>query len=302
MEWLSSIRRTIACLEEHLMDVDGEYDIYREIGISSFYLRRGFQIMTGYTMTEYVRNRRLYLAALDVIADKEKVIDLAFKYGYDTPESFSKAFTRFHGVSPVQLRRDASRLCVFLPLKINITLQGGNEMDYIVEREKAFTVIGFEREFSAEDSYEQIPKFWDEYRERICNRLAQGRVPRGELETAVFNYHTGMFGVCVDNPGESGRFRYLIAGIYTGGAVPKEMTLCEIPEMDWARFSCRGPMPGALQAVNTKIFRQWLPGNPDYEIAAGINLEWYDTGDISSADYRSGVWIPVRRKQVKSVQ
>lgn len=297
MEWLSSIRRTIACLEEHLLDVEGEYDIYREVGISSFYLQRGFQIMTGYTMAEYVRNRRLYLAALDVIADREKVIDLAFKYGYETPEGFSKAFTRFHGVSPVQLRRDASRLCVFLPLKINITVRGGNEMDYIVEREQAFTLIGFEKEFSADDSYEQIPKFWNEYREKFCEKLIPGKAPQGELETAVFNCHVGMFGVCIEKPDQNGRFRYLIAGIYTGGAVPEGMTLCEIPETDWAKFSCRGPMPGALQSVNTKIFREWLPGNPDYDIAMGINMEWYDEGDIGSADYKSAVWIPVRRKQ-----
>lgn len=252
--------------------------------------------MTGYSMAEYVRSRRLYLAALDVIRDKEKVIDLAFKYGYDTPESFSKAFTRFHGLSPLQLKREPAKMHVFLPLKINITIQGGNEMDYIVEKEKALRLIGFEREFFMENSYVEIPKFWDEYRERYCDGLRKGKVPEGELETAVFHYHVGLFGVCIDDAEEKGRFRYLIAGRYTGGEVPEGMTLYEFPEMEWAKFLCRGSMPGALQSVNTKIFREWLPENPDYEIAMGANIEWYGEGDIWSPDYESAIWIPVKRR------
>lgn len=184
---------------------------------------------------------------------------------------------------------------VFLPLKINITIQGGNEMDYIVEKEKALRLIGFEREFFMENSYVEIPKFWDEYRERYCDGLRKGKAPEGELETAVFHYHVGLFGVCIDDAEEKGRFRYLIAGRYTGGEVPEGMTLYEFPEMEWAKFLCRGSMPGALQSVNTKIFREWLPENPDYEIAMGANIEWYGEGDIWSPDYESAIWIPVKR-------
>lgn len=296
MEWLKSIRKAISCLEEHLLDAQEDYDVAREVGISAIYLQKGFHIMTGYSMAEYVRNRRLYLAALDVIRDKEKVIDLAFKYGYDTPESFSRAFARFHGISPVQLKRNPAKMHVFLPLRINITIQGGNEMDYIVEKEKALRLIGFEREFSMENSYTEIPEFWDEYREKYCDGLRQGKEPEGELETAVFHYHVGMFGVCIEDTGEEGRFRYLIAGRYTGGKVPEGMTLYELPEMEWAKFLCRGPMPEALQSVNTKIFREWLPENPDYEIAMGANIEWYGEGDIRSLDYESAIWIPVKKR------
>ena len=297
MKWLESIRKAISYMEENLLDVDKDYDVAREIGISSFYLQKGFSIMTGYTMAEYVRNRRLYLAALDVIAAREKIIDIAFKYGYDTPESFTKAFTRFHGLSPVQLRKDASKIHIFLPLKINITVQGGNGMDYIIEKEQGLQLIGFEREFKEESSYEQIPKFWDEYGEKYMAKLTlQGKKPEGELEEAILNYHVGMFGVCIEDLGECGRFRYLIAGRYTGGKIPEGMTLYELPEMEWAKFLCKGPMPGALQSVNTKIFREWLPGNPDYEIAMGCNIEWYDEGDTQSADYESAIWIPVKKK------
>ena len=127
MEWLESIRKAIDWMEAHLLEEN--VDPSRAVSISPFYLQKGFRVMTGYTLGEYVRCRRLYLAGLDVLAGREKEIDIAFKYGYDTPESFAKAFARFHGVTPTGLKKDPSRLRIFLPLKIHIALQGGNDMD-----------------------------------------------------------------------------------------------------------------------------------------------------------------------------
>ena len=275
MEWTESIRKTVDYLEEHLLDFEEIADVSDEVGISRFYLQKGFRLMTGYSMAEYVRNRRLYLAALDVTAGREKIIELSYKYGYDTPESFSKAFSRFHGVTPVQLRKDASKMHVFLPLKIKIEIQGGNEMDYIVEKMENFQVIGLEKEFSFDTSYEQIPKYWEE---------------------TILKCHVGMFGVCIGDSGNDGKFRYMIAGIKNGEHVPEGMTTYTFPDMEWAKFLCKGPLPEALQSVNTKIFKEWLPGNPQFEIAMEANVEWYSEGDTKSPAYESAVWIPVKRK------
>ena len=195
MEWIECIKRSIDWMEKRLPGKCDVGEAAGEIGISDLYLQKGFKFMTGYTMTEYMRNRRLYLAALDVIAGKEKIIDLMYKYGYETPESFTKAFTRFHGMSPMQLKKDVSGMHVFLPLKIKISIQGGNDMDYIVEREKSFKVIGFERQFTMEDSYQQIPKFWDEFCGRYCVRLKQGIKPTNAIEETICNCHVGMYGV-----------------------------------------------------------------------------------------------------------
>ena len=106
MDWLESIRASIDYMEEHLLEDFSIEELSKRVYVSSFYLQKGFKLITGYTMMEYVRGRRLYLAALDIIANKEKVIDLAYKYGYDTPESFTKAFKRFHGVSPMTLSKN----------------------------------------------------------------------------------------------------------------------------------------------------------------------------------------------------
>lgn len=295
MEWITSVKKAIKYMDEHLMEPKCAENVANEVAISSFYLQKGFKIVTGYSVTEYIKNRRLYLAALDVIADKEKVIDLAFKYGYETPESFTKAFCRFHGVSPIQLKKDSSKIKVFLPLKIKITIQGGNDMDYVVEKMKSFKVIGFEREFDYDNSYKEIPKFWDEFYQKYMTPLIK-KGKRGEVEETICNCRIGEYGVCIDDTGTEGKFRYLIAGIYTGGEVPQGMSVYEFPGLEWAKFSCKGPMPGSLQIINTKIFNEWLPGNDEYEIAMGANIEWYSNGDGSDIDYESAIWLPIKRK------
>ena len=298
MEWLVSIQKTIQYVEAHLLEDISAEELAEQVAMSSFYLQRGFKLMTGYSVGEYIRNRRLYMAALDVITQQDKIIEIAYRYGYETPESFTKAFVRFHGLSPNQLRQDRKKITVFLPLKIAIQIQGGNEMDFIVEKMKRFSVIGFERVFSMDTSYMEIPKFWDEVYGQKIAPLCQKEKPENSVEEAVIKHKIGEFGVCIDDIGKNNEFRYLIAGTYTGGEVPEGMTLYEVPDMEWAKFSCKGPMPGALQAVNTKIFQEWLPGNPDYEIALGTNVEWYSAeGNTTDADYESAIWIPVKRKE-----
>lgn len=290
MEWTESLKRAINYMETHLLEDISTDEIAELVYMSSFYFQKGFKIMTGYSVAEYIRYRRLYMAALDVIADKEKVIDLAYKYGYDTPESFTKAFSRFHGVSPMQLKGDIRKIKTFLPLRISITIQGGNNMDYVVEKVGAMKVIGYEKSFAYETSYQEIPKFWNNF----CVTCMNGT--DSEVQQVIESCSIGEFGICIADEKEDKGFRYLIAGRYNGGIVPEGMKVVEIPEMEWAKFRCIGALPEALQTVNTKIFREWLPGNPDYEIATSMNIEWYANGDITSPTYESGIWIPVKKK------
>lgn len=297
MEWTESLRSAIDYIEDHLLDNISAEDIADHVHVSSFYFQKGFKIMTGYSIGEYIRCRRLYLAALDIAAGKGKMIDIAFRYGYETPESFTKAFSRFHGISPMQMKVRSGKIRTFLPLKIRILIQGGNQMDYAVEKKDKFQVIGFEREFSMDSSYREIPKFWDEFRENYLVRLLlRAEEPKNAAEQVICDCMVGKYGICIDDIGKDGRFRYLIAGDYQGGPVPDGMTVYEFPDMEWAKFRCVGPMPGALQSVNTKIFEEWLPGNPDYKIAAGYNIEWYSEGNMNATDYESSIWIPVMRK------
>lgn len=137
---VKSIIKTLTLIEDKLQqsadnsakscDIDiANIDLAKEVGVSSMYLQKAFPLMPGYTIAEYVRNRKLYLAALYIISNRMKVIDVAYKYGYTTPESFTKAFIRFHGLSPLKLKAAPSKLKVFLPMHVKIDIRGGDNMD-----------------------------------------------------------------------------------------------------------------------------------------------------------------------------
>lgn len=294
MEWLQAIRKSIVYIEAHLREEIRVQDVAEQVNISPLHFQRGFQIMTGYSISEYIRNRRLYLAALELRSGDRKVIDLAFDYGYETPESFSKAFARFHGTSPLQVKQGGT-IRTFLPLQITVTIQGGNKMDCNIVQMSEFCLIGIPKQFSYDTAQAEIPGFWTDV-EKIFTEVIAGMAPITAAEKAFRANGIGEYGVCFDDPesARDGKFTYMIAGKYLGGEVPEGMILHRFPAGEWAVFDCVGPVPEALQALSTRIFREWLPGNPDYEISGNANVEWYDAADPR---HHSAVWIPVSRKQ-----
>lgn len=295
MEWLTGIRSAIDFIENNLENDISVQDVADKVFISPIFLQRGFSLMTGFSVGEYIRNRRLYQAALDLVNTEDLVIVIAYRYCYETPESFTKAFSRFHGVTPSQVR-NSTPFKPFLPIKINLTVQGGNNMDYKITSKAGFKVIGFQKVFDSETSYAEIPKFWDEICGKYANNVWAGNAPANAFEKAVADNNIGEYGICIDDIGGS-KFRYLIAGKYEGGEVPGGMEVFEFPVGDWAVFDIFGPCPGALQSVNTKIFTEWLPGNPEYEISGNANVEWYDCmSKPNDKDYHSAIWIPVKKK------
>ena len=296
MEWLTCIRAAIDYIESHLEENISAQDVANQVYLSSFFLQRGFSLMTGYGIGEYLRNRRLYQAALDLQRTDDKVIDIALRYCYETPESFTKAFVRFHGATPTQVR-DGAAANVFLPLTIKLSIQGGYQMDYKITSMFPFKVIGFQKVFDNETAYAEIPKFWDEICEKYAANVYAGNAPANPYEQALMDNCIGEYGVCIDDIG-GGKFRYLVAGKYTGGEVPEGMAVYEFPRSDWAVFDCIGPIPEALQSVNTRIFQEWLPGNPELELCGNASVEWYDclNGEKTDPDYHSAIWVPVKRK------
>ena len=284
-------------MEDHLTDDISAQDVADQVFLSPFFLQKGFSVMTGMGISEYIRNRRLYLAACELQNTDDKVIDIALRYGYETPESFTKAFTRFHGATPSQVRSGAP-ITLFLPLTIKLLIQGGSQMDYKIAPMFPFKVIGFQKVFDMETSYQEIPKYWDEICETYAKNVYAGNAPANPYEQALVDNCIGEYGVCIDDIG-GGKFRYLIAGKYTGGNVPEGMVVYEFPGGEWAVFNCIGPNPETLQQINSQIFREWLPGNPEYELCGNATVEWYDcvNGEMTDPDYHSAIWVPVRKRQ-----
>lgn len=298
MEWLTSIRSALTYIENHLRDDICVQDVGKAVFVSPLFLQKGFSMMTGYGIGEYIRNRRLYQAALDIRNTDAKIIDIAYDYAYETPESFTKAFTRFHGATPTQVRAGEAAIRSFLPVQINLTIHGGYAMNYNIRTMSGFRVIGFQKEFTYEDALNGIPKYWDEICDTYAASVWSGNAPANPQEKAVADNNIGEYGICIDDIGDN-RFRYMIAGKYCGGDVPEGLTLYEFPTSEWAIFDCVGPIPGALQSLNAKIFKEWLPGNPEFELMGCANVEWYDCmhGKNTDPDYHSAIWIPVKRKQ-----
>ena len=299
MDWLSSLRGAIEYMEKHMLEPISPADIARAVLMSPFYLQKGFQIIPGYSLGEYMRNRRLYLAALELLSGEVKVIDAALRYGYQTPESFSKAFTRFHGFPPSQVKKECLAVRPFLPLKVKISIQGGKDVDYFIEKMDAFQILGFQRRIPMDRGYELCPKFWDEIQRDYLAPLHSGRQPQGDLERAVKECCVGLFGVCIEEDDDPGAFTYMAAGHYDGRPVPEGMAVREIPAATWAKFRAQGPLPGSLQTLNSQIFQEWLPGNQQYELAFPINIELYPEPDTeNSPDYECYIWLPVKEKKL----
>lgn len=291
MDWLAGLRGAIDYMEEHMLEPVSPEDIGKAVNISPFYLQKGFQIVTGYSLGEYMRCRRLYMAALDLLADEGRVIDTAYKYCYQTPESFAKAFSRFHGFPPSQVKRQRGMIKIFLPLKITITIQGGHNVNYKIEKMDSLKVIGFEESIPMDKGYELCPKMWDRLMEKYLNPLWQGKAPETDIERAVMDNDIGVYGVCLDGGGDV--FTYMVAGPYKGGPVPEGLKVRDISEATWARFQAPSPNVESLQALNSQIFQEWLPGNREYELAHPVNIEYYMcTGD--GMEYE--IWLPVTEK------
>lgn len=285
MGWIEGIGDAIAYIEENLSQELTVEDMAKQAYVSTFYFQKGFAMLCGFTVGEYIRQRRLSLAGSEIISSDEKIIDIALKYGYDSPDSFTKAFTRFHGVTPSAVRKDGALIRSFASLKIKFTLEGGYTMDYKIVEKESFTVMGVSRNFNYEKAKAEIPQFWTEH-----------------YQTGKGEVVGGMYGICLDESMGSDEFEYLIADDYMPWKeTPDGYVAKTIPKNTWAVFPCKGAMPNALQEVNNKIFSEWLPNCKDYKIAAGYNIEMYSNPQDypkgnQDENYSTEIWIPVVKK------
>jgi AraC family transcriptional regulator len=295
VDWNERLHAAIDFLEASL-----EEDIEMEeaaalANCSLFHFMRMFEVVCGVTPGEYVRRRRLSRAALDLAASDARVIDVAVRYRYDTPESFAKAFKRLFGLTPRDARAPGASLSLYTRLHISVVLHGGSVMHYRIVEKPAFKAAGPVIETSGVEgaNLKEIPAFWR-------TRNADGTVGR----LAGHMGPLGLLGVCYDyNPRDSS-LKYMIgieAPPHGLADLPAGAQLVPIPGGTYAVFESVGPMPGAIQQTWKRIYSEWFPAS-GYEHAGAPELEVYppntgSKGDITSPDYVCEVWIPVRRRQ-----
>jgi AraC family transcriptional regulator len=287
LSWIESIQKAINYIEEHLQETITMEQIANEVNASVFHFQRTFSILTDMSIADYIRRRRLTLAAQELINTDVKVIDLAFKYGYDSPEAFTKAFRKQHNVTPSEARKQQGPLQSYNRLVIQVSLKGAEPMKYnIVEKEK-FQVVGVKRTYNCQkgENLQGIPLFWDE-------------VNRQGMDEQLFALNDGkikgVLGVCVpdENYKENNLMDYWIGTDHVGD-VPENLLAMEVPASKWVVFEVHGPMPDAMQNAWKQIFSEWFPSNP-YEPAGTAELEVYTDEDPSSENLYSEIWIPIK--------
>ena len=285
MDWVQSISAAIGYIDAHLNEELDMADIAQSAMLSPFYFQRGFAMLCGFTVGEYIRSRRLSAAGAELVATNAKIIDLAVKYGYDSADSFTRAFTRFHGATPSAVRRGEATLRSIAPLKIQLTLQGGTSMEYRIVDKGAFSMMGRERTFGYENCMAEIPAFWGEHFASGGQKVVCGR-----------------YGVNIDENVNDSSFEYMIADPYDPASdIPAGYTVRAIPAYTWAVFPCKGSMVEKLQKLNRQIFSEWLPANTEYAIATGMCIEMYSDPreykfGTSDENYYCELWIPVNKK------
>jgi AraC family transcriptional regulator len=280
MDTLESMKQAVDYIESNL-DREIEYARIAQIALcSQYHFQRMFGFLTGVPLSEYIRRRRLTLAAFDLQNGNEKIIDIALKYGYNSPDSFSRAFMAMHGIIPSKAREKGISLKAYPRITFSLSLKGVVEMNYRIEQKNSFAVVGIKRRFShVEGLGENIGKMWQETPGETIGQIAG-------LGDGLVGVYSGMY--------EDNTTDYYIAAI-TEKDCPETMSRLEIPTLTWAIFEITGPMPTAMADIWGRIFSEWFPTS-GYEHAEAPEVEWYSNGDLSSSDYKSEIWIPVIKK------
>lgn len=286
MEWLNRMMAVLDMIEAKMEEPLDIVELAKVAHSSPYHFQRMFFMLTGMTVAEYIRKRRLTLAAQELALTSAKVIDVAMKYCYESPESFSKAFRKLHGISPSAARNPGVQLKAFPRISFHLSLKGDKEMDYKIVQKEAFTVVGKSIVTSSNmgENSREIPKFWQDSH---ANGTVKAIAALGSKEEIL--------GLCYDAQQNDERFKYAIAVESDAAITNSEFETIQIPAATWAVFTSIGPMPGAIQEVWGRIYQEWFP-NTGYEHAAGIDFELYPPGDTMSDDYRCEVWIPIVKK------
>ncbi len=289
------IQRAICYMEEHIYETMDYTDIAKYVSMSSYNFHRMFSFIVGMSASEYIRNRRLTLAAIELQTTDISVLDAAYKHGYETPESFSKAFCRFHGVTPKQAKQKGAKLHLFNPLVIKIILEGGNIMDYRMEHKESqqfLTLIrAFPNEIINDDNDHSIPDFWAECYDK--NRIEPMKILRAEGKR-------DLYGLCSPVGGGETHFNYGIGVLLDADTdleqseqlVKEGYSIWETEPADYAVFQCFGADGDCLGETWSKFYKEFIPQtgyvqteNTDYE----IYFEHGENGLFCE------LWIPVKK-------
>lgn len=284
METLKNMKNALDYIEDNLSS-ELEYSKIAQAALcSQYHFQRMFSFITGIPLSEYIRRRRLTLAGFDLQNTNEKVIEIAVKYGYNSPDAFTRAFQNLHGVTPSKAREEGITLKAYPRIVFSLSLKGVKEMNYRIEKKPPFIVTGVKQRLSyLENLGEKVGQMWQTLPQETFKQLAGLSEADPPEMLGVYN-----------NMYEDSTTDYYIA-VKTTKEIQENLENLQIPELTWAVFEITGPLPTAMSDIWGRIFTEWFP-TMDYEHAEAPEIEWYSAGDIEAFDYKSEIWIPIIRK------
>ncbi len=290
METITLLNNTIEYIERNLDSELNIDDISKVACSSRYHFQRVFYALTGFTVTQYIKNRRLTLAAEELVTTEKRVLDIALKYGYESPEAFTKAFKRLQGISPSALKKLNGKIKAFPKISFEISMKGECEIIYRIVEKEGFKVFGAEFVTTVvnDAAYEEIPRFINKIFENgthdRINELLEN--PKGTL---LNGFHYGFK--------EDGTRKYIMGAELLEVDISDEFTILEVPKLTWAVFEGNGDIPNNLiiQDIWRRIYSEWFPSSR-FEQVEGPCIEKNFWNDKKQSEYRCEVWIPVKRK------
>lgn len=292
MNILTQLNRAMEYIEAHIENDLDLADVSTVTNYSPYHFGRLFYYIADMPLSEYIRKRKLSLAAMALKSGNEKVVDLAVKYGYDSADSFTRAFVKQHGVTPSAARQPSVNLTIFPPLTFQIKIKGVQAMNWRIEEKEAFEVFGIERVFG-DDETGKVPDFWTEcHNNGEYERLFQAA--GGVKATHGPCFVNAVCGYC--DPGDN-TFPYMICAFVKDGCKTDGFKVVQIPKTTWAIFRSNETDTIGLQIPQlfSRAYSEWLPSS-GYDKATGPDIEIY--GKANSGKYYEEVWLPVKKKEL----
>ncbi|AJI22095.1 AraC family transcriptional regulator [Priestia megaterium] len=290
MDLLRNMNRALHYIEENLTNDIDFREVARLALCSEYHFKRMFSFLAGITLSEYIRRRRLTLAAFELKDSNIKVIDVAIKYNYSSPDSFTRAFQNLHGITPSEAKKNGSSLKAFPKMTFQLSIKGGNEMNYRIEEKEAFHIVGIKERVPIifHGVNPKIAAMWESLNDETVRKLKElsNVTPLGLL-SASLNFSEGRME-------EKGQLDHYI-GVATTKDCPDDLVQLEVPAGIWAVFEAVGPFPETLQNVWGRIYSEWFPSS-NYEQVEGPEILWNEHKNVTSPTFKSEIWIPVLKK------
>lgn len=288
MDWIARMNAAMEYTENNMaLDIDDK-EIAKIVGCPYLHFQRMFAFIAEISLSEYIRRRRLTLAAFELQHNSQSVIEIAQKYGYESHSSFTRAFHEFHGIAPIAARKSGAKLRAYPKISFQISIAGGTAVTYRVEKIPAFSVTGVMHRIKTEKSFDAIPKIWQELKQNgAADRLVELMGPD------LRKLPGGILGVLADGHwGRNDEFSYY-AAVSCDREIPSDMEKLDFPDNDWVVFEA--PTLADLPRAWKRLYLDWLPTS-NYSLADLPAIEcYYPPGSTPQNE----LWVPIVKKPIE---